>query len=506
MSLLSDIVKSPLLRRVSAAARAQATQMKVLKRLLLKAGNTAFGQEYHFSDIVFSDHVVQEYQKLVPWHDYEKMHPWWQRAFDGEKSVTWPGNIKFFALSSGTSEGSSKYIPVTSQTIKAIRRASIKQVVAAGRCKAIPKDCFAKHSLVVGGSTDLNFNGTNYSGDLSGITTSHVPFWYEPFTKPEPAIRRTKNWAEKLDEIVKNAPRWDVGIIAGVPAWIQILLERIIKEYDLNHIHDIWPNFMVYVHGGVSISPYKDSLNKLCGKPITYWDSYLASEGYFAYQTKPDAPGMKMILNTGVFYEFVPFDENNFDADGNLLANAHFLTIKDVKPNVEYALLISTCSGAWRYFIGDVIEFLNTTKFEIKIIGRTKHYLSLCGEHLSVDNMNAALIDTCKKFGIISNEYTVIGHTHEGRHAHHWYVGTDRLVDKETFKQFLDQRICELNDDYAVERKHALPYIFLTFLPNEKFNEFLALKGKQGGQIKFPRVLKGSIKDDWEQFVGKESL
>ncbi len=500
-SILKTITDSRLLKLSLSSSRAYSRQQKVLKKLLLRAGNTEFGKEYHYADILFSDNVIHDFQKQVPFHTYKEMNAWWSRAYKGEKDVCWPGKVKYFALSSGTSEGASKYIPVTKQMIRSITRASMRQYVSIGRNKDVPSEFLTKHMLLIGGSTDLFFNGTNYSGDLSGITTSNVPMLFQSLTKPEMHIRALKNWEDKISHIVAEAKNWDVSFVAGVPAWVQIIFEKIIEHYQVKTIHDIWPNLKVYTWGGVSIEPYRKSIDKLCAKPLQYWETYLASEGFFSYQSKLESKGMKLLLNNGVFFEFIPFDEKNFDADGNVLETAQAVTIKDVKKGVSYALVISTCSGAWRYLIGDTVEFVNINNNEIKITGRTKHYLSMCGEHLSVENMTQAVQETAEAFGVLSNEFTVAGIAHEGRHAHDWYIGTDKSVDIPKFKEMLDKKLCELNDDYCVERKHALKDIFITCIPNEKFNAFLNTKGKQGSQTKFPRVLKGNIYEEWKSFL-----
>ncbi|MBI3234124.1 MAG: GH3 auxin-responsive promoter family protein, partial [Bacteroidetes bacterium] len=393
-SLLKTITDNPLIKLTTGSGRAYARQQRVLKKMLLRAGNTAFGKEYHFDDILFSDHVIPDFQKQVPFHTYKEMNVWWKRAYEGEKAVTWPGKTKYFALSSGTSEGASKYIPVTKQMIRAITRASMRQLVSIGRNRDIPKEVLTKQMLLIGGSTDLNFNGVNFCGDLSGITTGNVPFFAQPLTKPDLHIRAKKNWDEKINDIVNEASKWDISMVAGVPAWVQIIFERIIEHYHVKTIHDIWPNLQVYTWGGVSIEPYRKSIDKLCAKPLQYWETYLASEGFFSFQSRQDSKGMKLILNNGIFFEFIPFDDNHFDSDGNLLAGAQAITVKDVKKDVNYAIVISTCSGAWRYLIGDTVTFVNLKNLEIKITGRTKHYLSICGEHLSVDNMNTAVQDT----------------------------------------------------------------------------------------------------------------
>jgi hypothetical protein len=356
--------------------------------------------------------------------------------------------------------------------------------------------------LFVGGSTNLNYNGTYFSGDLSGITTGTQPRWFQNFSLPGPEIRSQSNWENKLQDIVNNAKSWNVGFICGVPAWIQILFERIIKHYNVTTIHDVWPNLSAFVHGGVSAQPYKNSINALCGKPILYLDTYMASEGFIAYQDRPnESQSMKLITDNKMFFEFVPFTEENFDGDGNIKPNAKVLNITEVELDKDYALLITNSAGAWRYLIGDTIKFTDLERCEIIITGRTKHFLSLCGEHLSVDNMNQAIKLTSNELNINVNEYCVVGVPHEGRFAHHWYIGTDGIVDEKILKEKLDGYLKQVNDDYATERLHALKDIFITVLPNQAFISFLASKNKLGGQSKFPRVLKGKHLNEWLAFL-----
>jgi hypothetical protein len=304
-SILKSIRDIPIIKVAGSSARAHAKQQRVLRKLLLKAGNTEFGKQYHFGDILFSDKVVSEFQQHVPFHTYKEMNTWWKRAYEGEKDITWPGKVKFFALSSGTSEGASKYIPVTKQMIRAITRASMRQLVQIGRDKNIPGDLLTKHMLLIGGSTDLNFNGVNYSGDLSGITTSHIPVIFQTLAKPEPHIKAKKNWEEKIQDIIREAPNWDVSMVAGVPAWVQIIFEKIIAHYKLNNIHELWPNLSVYTWGGVSIDPYRKSIDKLCGKPLQYWETYLASEGFFSFQFAQAAKGMRLLLSSNVLMKII---------------------------------------------------------------------------------------------------------------------------------------------------------------------------------------------------------
>ncbi|MFO8068011.1 MAG: GH3 auxin-responsive promoter family protein, partial [Bacteroidales bacterium] len=445
------------------------TQETVLRKLLRTAANTALGEEYEFNKILKSKNLIEDFKKNVPLFDYNSIFKkWWYRSLNGETWVAWPGKVKYFALSSGTSESSSKHIPVTNDMLKAIKNISAKQVFSLARYD-FPAEFYEKGFLALGGSTHLNYNGTYYEGDLSGITTKTIPFWFQHIYKPGKRISKERDWPTKLNEIVKKAKHWDIGVILGVPAWWQILLEKIIDHYKLNNIHEIWPNLSIFVHGGVSFKPYAKGFEKLMGKPMTYIETYLASEGFIAFQTRPNTSSMQMILNNGIFYEFIPFVNENFDNNGNLNTNAKTLSIEEVEENVEYALIMSSCAGAWRYLIGDVIKFTSKELNEIVIVGRTKHFLSLCGEHLSQENMDMAIKAAEDKLNIEIREYSVTGIKHDSMFAHKWYIGTDSKVNTEDIKHSIDTSLKDLNDDYRVERIAAIKDIFVEVLPSEVF-------------------------------------
>jgi hypothetical protein len=481
------------------------TQEKLLIRHLRKAQFTVFGQEYNFTRILKSADKVEAFQESVPVHTYESILKWWQMSLQGESSVCWPGKVDYFALSSGTSTGASKYIPVTRNMIRAIQRSSVKQILSLAHCN-LPESFYEKDILMLGSSTNLDYNGIYYAGDLSGITSKDLPFWFQPFYKPGREIARTKNWQDKLDLITKEAHKWDVGAIVGVPAWFQLLMERIIELHKVKTIHDIWPNLMVFTHGGVALEPYKKGFESLLGKPLIYLETYLASEGFIAYQARPESEGMKLLLRGGIFFEFIPFTDQNFDGEGNVLPNPKVLTVNEVEEGPEYVLLLSTCSGAWRYIIGDVIKFTNAEQCEIKITGRTKHYLSLCGEHLSVDNMNRAIELVSQEFNINIREFTVAGVNLDSLFGHHWFISIDdHGIDKEILKDRLDFYLKQTNDDYITERKHALKDIMVDYIPNEYFHGWLKSKGREGAQIKFPRVLKNEQYQSWKEYLLKNA-
>lgn len=482
-------------------------QKEELKKLLISASQTLFGNYYSFNKILqgYKDSdpraFFRLFKELVPIHNYNKMYnDWWYLAKEGKRNVCWPGQVKYFALSSGTSEASSKYLPITKDMKKAIQKTSIRQILTLSKYD-LPAGLFQGGILMLGGSTQLNNRGSYFEGDLSGIQAAQLPFWFQHFYKPGKKIAKTRDWEEKLNGIAQKARDWDISIIVGVPAWIQILMEKILDYHKVSNIHEIWPNLMVYVHGGVSFEPYRKGFQKLLGKEIYYIETYLASEGFIAFQTKPNHPAMRLVLNNGTFYEFVPFDEKNFDENGDLLPGVETLMVDEIEEGKEYALLLSSCAGAWRYMIGDVVKFVSKEESEIVITGRTKHFLSLCGEHMSVDNMNKAIKMVADDLNIDIPEFTVAGIPHGSLFAHHWYIGTDADVDPKEVRERLDQHLKEVNDDYAVERSAALKEVFVDVLPVSTFYKWMESKGKVGGQNKFPRVIKSAQYEDWKSFI-----
>ncbi|MDW3210980.1 MAG: GH3 auxin-responsive promoter family protein [Reichenbachiella sp.] len=486
-------------------------QKAELRKLLIAAKDTYFGRYYYFKTILngFKDQdqnlFYNYYKSNVPIHDYNSINDeWWSKSREGIKGVSWPGKVKYYALSSGTSGAPSKYIPVTKEALKSMQRTGVRQLLALSKLE-IDSKYYETDILMVGGSTDLKFNGTYFEGDLSGITTGQIPIWLQGFAKPGKKIAKAASWEAKLEEIVQRANDWNVGVIVGVPAWIQLLMERIIEHYHVKTIHDIWPNLKIFVHGGVSFKPYKRGFERLLGEPIHYMETYLASEGFIAFQDKPNHPSMKLVLNNGIFYEFIPFTNQNFDRNGQLVADPEVFHIEDVKEGQEYALLLSTNAGAWRYLIGDVIEFTNKKESEIIIKGRTKHFLSLCGEHLSLDNMNEALELTASQLDMTVKEFTVCGEPLGSLFAHRWYIGTDDPVNKGRFRKLLDENLKQLNDDYRVERSAALKELFVDFLPSSIFYSWMRSQGKAGGQHKFPRVLNEERQKSWNQFIANKT-
>jgi hypothetical protein len=478
-------------------------QLRVLKKLLRKARFTEFGQKYLFDKILLGKDIGKEFQEKVPVHDYNKIYEeWWKKTLEGVPDVAWPGKIKYYALSSGTSESASKYIPVTRDMLRSNSINYMRQLISVFSYEHLPRNALTKGFLMLGGATDLQKGEAGwYSGDLSGILAKNRPFWFQTFYKPGGRIARIKDWNEKLHEIVENAPNWDIGYIVGVPAWCQMCMEMIVEHYKVKTIHDIWPNLGFFVHGGVAFEPYKKGFEKLLAKPIVYIENYLSSEGFIGYKDRENAKGMRLVLDNNIFMEFVPFDDKNFDNEGRIIENPEALMIHQVEEGKDYALLMSTNAGAWRYLIGDTLRFVDKERSEVVITGRTKHFLSLVGEHLSVENMNRAVQLVSEELNISIPEFTVVGFPYENLFAHKWYVACDDNVDPGLIIKKIDGHLCALNDDYAVERVSALKQVFIQKLPEQAFMDFLEKKGKLGSQNKFPRVLKGKILGEWNEFL-----
>lgn len=513
MAILGNLVKTGIRlksRRQRKAGSPLRAQLIVLQKLLRKAEFTAFGKAYNFEKLVGLRKAgepkakYKQFCRNVPVFTYNRIfEQWWHRSLEGEKNVCWPGKTRFFALSSGTSESASKHIPITRNMIRANQKTSIRQILTLSQFKDLPGNFFLKGILMLGGSTNLSFNGVCFEGDLSGIQASQIPFWFQPFYKPGTRIAQERDWNRKLDEIVRKAKDWNIGCIAGVPAWIQILLEKIIAHYQIDNIHQIWPDFSVFAHGGVSFEPYRKAFDKLLGRPLIYLETYLASEGFIAYQARPETRGMKLSIDNGIFFEFIPFTDENFSSEGEMVSNPRTLLIDEVEEGKDYAILISTCAGAWRYLIGDVVRFTNLAESEIIITGRTRHFLSLCGEHLSVDNMNAAVASIQRDFNISITEFTVSGIRSGSLFGHHWFLACDEVPDEKKLLEALDRELMELNDDYRTERAHALREIRVSLLPLACFHAYMEKKGKIGGQSKFPRVMRREQLEEFEAFVNQ---
>ncbi len=474
-------------------------QLQTLIKLLTKARKTRFGAQCNFSNVLESEVLTLAFQHNVPITDYDEFYDsWLNETIQGAKDHIWPGRITHYALSSGTTGSPSKRIPVTNQMIRSFQKSSLSQMVTLHELN-LSEEFYSGQLLVVGGSSKLVKKDNHWEGDLSGILKKYTSFIVAPLTKPGNKITALTDWNVKLEMMVEKAPEWNIGIIAGVPSWCILLMERIVERYQLNSIHDIWPNLEVYVHGGVFMEPYLKRLDKVLSREIVLLDTYLASEGYFAYQKNPAKKGMQLMLNSGVFFEFIPFNSDYFDENGELLNRTTAFTIDEVEPDIDYAIVVTTNAGLWRYLIGDLVRFVDIEQREIILTGRIKQFLSLCGEHLSLDNINQAINTSATKRGVSISEFTICA-DEEGL-RHHWYIGCDTAISSDELIQEIDAELCALNDDYRSSRKVNLKDPQLNILPVERFYEFMEMKGKLGSQHKFPRVLNKDQREEWCQYL-----
>lgn len=479
------------------------SQEKVLRQLLKKAKDTAFGKHYNFEEILESENIRKDFAEKIPFFDYNKINEeWWNRLHDGEEDVTWPGNPHYFALSSGTTGSASKKIPVTDEMVEAIRQTGIKQVGALANFD-LPSAFYEREIMMLGSSTDLKENEGHEEGEISGISASNIPFWFRSFYKPGSEIAKIEDWDERVLEIAKNAKNWDIGAISGIPAWTELMIKKILEYHEVENIHEIWPNFSVYTSGGVAFQTYEKSFNELLGKPVTVIDTYLASEGFLAFQERPETDAMKLVLDDGIYFEFVPFKPEYINDDGSLKADAPVVSLEEIKAEMEYVLLISTVSGAWRYIIGDTIKFTDVKRKEILITGRTKFFLNVVGEQLSVNKMSDAVNELEKQFNIAIPEFTLSVVKKQEGFIHKWYLGTEGKADEKQLADAIDQFLSG-NKAYRSARGKALKDVEVRAVSPEVFYEWHAKNKKKGGQVKMEKVMQKEKFSEWEEFVSEQ--
>ncbi|MUU77003.1 GH3 family domain-containing protein [Winogradskyella endarachnes] len=505
MAILGNIIKGVIELKDTFTTEIihEKAQEKVLKELLETAKHTQFGAHFNFEHILESENPQKSFAAQVPYYDYNKINDnWWHKLQDGETDVTWPGNPSYFALSSGTTGKTSKRIPVTDAMIEAIRGSGIKQVFALNNFD-LPADFFEKEIMMLGSSTDLIEKDDHKEGEISGISASNIPSWFRGYYKPGDEISQIDDWDDRVQRIVERAKDWDIGALSGIPSWIELMLQKVIDYHNLNHIHEIWPNLQVYTSGGVAFAPYEKSFKALLGKPVTVIDTYLASEGYIATQVRPETDAMQLNTDNGIYFEFVPFKPEYINEDGSLKKEAPALTLKEVEKDQDYVLIISTVSGAWRYLIGDTIEFIDVKRAEIKITGRTKFFLNTVGSQLSVNKMDAAMRELEEKFDTTISEYTICAKRgDDDEFYHYWYLGSDvEGVDNSEIAKALDESLKQANKNYKVARNKALHGVKVTIIPPERFYDWNEKNKKKGGQVKMERVMGEEKFAEWEAFI-----
>lgn len=460
-----------------------AVQREVLQHLITSAQYTEFGRKYNFEKL-FS---VKEYKKNVPIHEYDDIKPYILCMMEGEENVLWNTPVHWFAKSSGTTSDKSKFIPITDESLADTHFKASKDVLTNYYKNFPDSDLLTGKSLVVGGSHQVNqINEDIHYGDLSAVLMQNTPFWGHWIRTPELSIALLDEWENKIEKLAQITMNENVTSLAGVPTWTIVLIKRILELSGKTYLKEVWPNLELYIHGGVSFVPYRDQLDKLIGAPINYLEIYNASEGFFAGQDKPNEDGMLLYTDHGIFYEFMPVDEYGKDEPTTI-------GFKDVQLNKNYALVITTNGGLWRYLIGDTVQFTSLEPYKIKVTGRLKHYINAFGEELIVDNSDAAIATASEKTNAIVTDYTAapVYFSDNSNGAHEWIIEFDKEPDNiNKFIFELDNALKSINSDYEAKRHKniALRMPVVHAVKKGTFNQWLRSKGKLGGQHKVPRL------------------
>ncbi|RRQ47403.1 GH3 auxin-responsive promoter family protein [Chryseobacterium sp. SC28] len=458
------------------------TQEGLLFSQLFNAEETEYGMKYGFSSIS----NYRDFRKKVPVVSYEDFEPYIERARQGQKDVFWPGVIKQFAKSSGTTNAKSKYIPITAESLEDCHYKAGKDLISMYVNNHPESELFQHKNLRLGGSAEMYKDFNTKFGDLSAILIENLPFWVEIINTPCKKTSLMTEWESKMKAIIREAKNEDVGSLTGVPSWMMVLLQRTLQETGKASISELWPNLEVFFHGGISFKPYKNQYKEIIGKDIHYYEIYNASEGFFAIQDQLGSDEMLLMLDYGVFYEFIPMDqyfEGSRDA----------IPIQDVEINKDYALVVSTNGGLWRYLIGDTVKFTSVNPYRIKISGRTKHYINAFGEELMIDNVESALKIACEQLDAEISDYTgaPVFMTNQSTGCHEWiFEFTKEPASLEEFAKVFDRSLKTLNSDYEAKRYNDITLkspIVHRAKPN-LFYEWMASRGKLGGQNKVPRL------------------
>ncbi len=460
-------------------------QEKTLRYLIANGVHTQWGKDHAYTiRMPYKDFALK-----TPISSYETFFPYIEKVLHGEKDIIWPGQIRHFSKSSGTTNDKSKYIPISIETMtKCHFRGGKDMALLYINNKPQAKMLLGK-TIGVGGSFDTThqYNKDFVIGDLSAILMREMPLWAKYKRTPRLAIATLPTWEEKLSALAQAALTEDIRGIAGVPSWAQLLIKKVLEISGKKSIYDVWPNFEVFFHGGVSFDPYRQSFRKILGDNFNYQEVYNASEGFFAIQDNPHKDKeLLLMLDYGIFYEFIRMDTYQ-------KPQQQVCGIEDVALGVPYALVISTTSGLWRYLIGDVIEFTSIAPYRIKIVGRTSASINIFGEELMVGNTDQALYDTCVQYGAVVSEYTVAPKLSQEKDTgvHEWVIEFEQAPENlASFTAALDTRLREINSDYDAKRKSdmLLKQLVLHSVPKGTFYTFMKDRGRLGGQAKVPRL------------------
>jgi phenylacetate-coenzyme A ligase PaaK-like adenylate-forming protein len=458
-------------------------QQELLLKLTQTAKKTEFGKEYHFASIK----NYKDFANLVPIQKYESIEPLIERCRKGEQNLFWPTPIKWFAKSSGTTNAKSKFIPVSDESLEYCHMKAGKDML----CLFINNNeetlLFTGKGLKLGGSSDIHEDGSSYFGDLSAIITENLPFWADYSSAPSQEVSLMAAWETKMEAIIDETIHENITSLVGVPSWMLVLLNRVLERTGKDNILEVWPNLEVYFHGGVNFNPYREQYKKLIPKKdFQYYETYNASEGFFAIQDRNGSKELLLMLDYGIFYEFIPM--KSYKGENSLT-----IPLSKVKTNTDYALVITTNSGLWRYSLGDTVRFTSLKPYRIKITGRTRHYINVFGEELNIENVEDALKLACEKTSATITDYTVgpIFMKDKDSGGHEWIIEFhEKPASMSYFTELLDNALKSINSDYEAKRYNSMALAMPKIHVAKKglFYDWLKMKNKLGGQHKVPRL------------------
>ncbi len=458
------------------------TQNKVLDYLISKGRKTLFGIEHQFDNII----DYHSFKKQIPIRTYDELSPYIDKARNGAENVLWPGKIKWFAKSSGTTDSKSKFIPISKESLYDCHFKGGKDMLSLYENNYPNTNIYNGKGLMLGGTISRSLNGDYKDGDLSAILLDEFPFWVNYHRVPDIKTALMNDWEEKLDRIANQATHENITNLTGVPSWMLILLKRILAVSGKKNISEVWPNLELYMHGGVNFDPYRKQFEELIpSKKMNYLEGYNASEGFIGIQDKSNSDGMLLMLDYGIFYEFISMN----DLNKSILSA---VDLSKVELKKHYAIVISTNGGLWRYLIGDVIQFISLSPFRIKIVGRTKSFINTFGEELMTHNTDNAIISACKKFSCSVKDYTVAPlYINDESGGHQWFIEFDKKPNNpKLFMREIDENLMKLNSDYEAKRTSNIILSFpkLVIIENNEFYLWLKENNRLGGQYKVPRL------------------
>ncbi len=490
-AVFSHIIKKRIPRIRNYSFSPISCQKTVLEQLLKKAQDTSFGKLHHFNEI----RSKEQFQTLVPLCSYDTLYPYIKRQIEGEENILWPGKTSWFAKSSGTSDNTSKLLPITVDSLYENHYAGGKDLLAIYYENHSNRKLYNAKHLIIGGSTQINTQTNNTSiGDLSAFIVENLPWWTEIRRTPKRKIALMDNWEEKLDQMAHATLNDNICIVAGLPSWTLVLFQRILDLSGKKNIHEVWPNLELYIHGGMNIDPYRKALEKMLPNPnMNYVQAYNASEGYFGLQDRKESSDMLLLTDAQVYYEFIPMDEFNG------LNSKHVIDLKEVRIDVEYALVLTTSAGLWRYIIGDTICFTSILPYRFQVTGRTTHYINAFGEKTIISHVEKALSEAASENDILVFDFTVAPYFENSRGAggHEWLIALHAENENQIhkFQAAIEYNMKSLNVDYAGKRKSSINMLApkFSYVDKKVFERWLKKKNKLGGQHKIPRVQNDRI-------------